>query len=476
MKSILLVAKEKAVFETIHDALDPEFSIGDAPDIETALEVLRKKRFDVLFVDIEMLVDAKQENGYKKAFRPFWQMYPTLEIVVLSSKEMIREAVKAVKAGASDYLTYPIDPEEIKLIADIFYDSIVKASELDYLRDRFWDNAWLEMIQTKSALMKAVFEKIRSVAPTRSTVLLTGETGTGKGVMANIIHQHSNRREAQFIALHCGAVPDTLLESELFGHEKGAFTGAVKRKLGKFEMAKGGTIFLDEIGTITPTAQIKLLQVLQDGSFQRVGGEETLKGDVRVIAATNVDLKSMCDDGRFRKDLFFRLNVFPIEVPPLRNRVEDIPYFVAAFLKRMNRENQKEINDIDSQAMDALKRYPWPGNIRELENLVERAYILENSHVLMPESFPGELFQGDVPSASIVVDSSLKLAEVKRKGLEKIERNYLKELLTEHQGKINDSAATAGITTRQLHKLMAKHGLKKEAFKSHFTVSDQKET
>jgi DNA-binding NtrC family response regulator len=476
MKSILLVVKEKAVFETINDALNPEFIIGEAPDIETALDVLKEKRYDILFIEIEMLADAKQDNGYKKAFRQFWQMYPTLEIVVLSSKEMIREAVKAVKGGASDYLTYPIDAEEIKLIIDTVYDSFIKASELDYLRDRFWDTAWLEIIQTKSALMKAVFEKIRSVAPTRSTVLLTGETGTGKGVLANIIHQHSNRREAQFIAVHCGAIPDTLLESELFGHEKGAFTGAVRRKLGKFEIAKGGTIFLDEIGTITPSAQIKLLQVLQDGSFQRVGGVETLQADVRVIAAANVDLRRMCEDGRFRKDLFFRLNVFPIEVPPLRERVEDIPYFVTEFLKRMNRENQKEIHDIDPPVMDALKHYPWPGNIRELENLIERAYILENSHVLTPESFPGELFQGDVPSASIVVDSSLKLAEVKRKGLEDIERNYLKEILTEHKGKINDSAATAGITTRQLHKLMAKHGLKKEAFKSHFTVSDQKET
>ena len=476
MKSILLVAKEKAVFKTIHDALHPEFRIGEAPDMEAALEVLKKRRYDILLIEIEMLTDAKQENGYKVAFRPFWHMYPTLEIVVLSSKEMIREAVKAVKAGASDYLTYPVDPEEIRLIADTFYDSVIKASELDYLRDRFWDTAWLEMIQTKSALMKAVFEKIRSVAPTRSTILLTGETGTGKGVLANIIHQHSNRREVQFIAVHCGAIPDTLLESELFGHEKGAFTGAVRRKLGKFEIAKGGTIFLDEIGTITPSAQIKLLQVLQDGTFQRVGGVETLQADVRVIAATNMDLKKMCDDGLFRRDLFFRLHVFPIEVPPLRERLEDIPYFVTAFLKRMNRENQKEIHDIEAQVMEAMKRYTWPGNIRELENLIERAYILENSHVLTPESFPGELFQGDVPSASIVVDSSLKLAEVKRKGLEDIERNYLSELLTEHQGKINDSAATAGITTRQLHKLMAKHGLKKEAFKSHFSVSDQEET
>ena len=220
-------------------------------------------------------------------------------------------------------------------------ESLLLQSELDYLRDRFWQADSLEIVQTRCPGMKTVFDKIRSVAPTKSTVMLTGETGTGKGVMANLIHKHSNRSEAQFISVHCGAIPDTLLESELFGHEKGAFTGAVRRKLGKFEIAKGGTIFLDEIGTVTPSAQIKLLQILQDGTFQRVGGEETLEANVRVIAATNTDLKRMCDDGLFRKDLYYRLNVFPIEIPPLRERMEDIPHFVDVFLRKMNKFHLK---------------------------------------------------------------------------------------------------------------------------------------
>jgi DNA-binding NtrC family response regulator len=314
--------------------------------------------------------------------------------------------------------------------------------------------------------MQVVFAKIRSVAPTKSTVLLTGETGTGQGLLARLIHQHSNRRQAQFISFHCGAIPDTLLESELFGHEKGAFTGADRRKLGKFEIARGGTIFLDEIGTITPAAQIKLLQVLQDGTFQRVGGEGTLQADVRVIAASNMDLKKMCDNGQFRTDLYFRLHVFPIEIPPLRERIEDMHHIVVTILKKLNKFHTKEMYDIDPELLAAFGRYSWPGNIRELENLLERAYILENSPMLTPESFPRELFPSISSSVRMEINSSRPLKEVRRKGLEDIERRYLKKLLAHNKGRIRESAKAAGVSTRQLHKLLTKYGLKKEDFKS----------
>jgi transcriptional regulator with GAF, ATPase, and Fis domain len=333
------------------------------------------------------------------------------------------------------------------------------------LRDHFWRADSLEIVQTKSLAMKSVFDKIRSVAPTKSTVLLVGETGTGKGVLANLLHRHSNRRDSQFISVHCGAIPDTLLESELFGHEKGAFTGAVRRKLGKFEIAKGGTIFLDEIGTITPSAQIKLLQVLQDGTFQRVGGEDTLEANVRVIAATNMDLKRMVEDGLFRKDLYYRLNVFPIEVSPLRDRIEDIPHLVDVFLEKMIKFNSKEIRHVHPEVLKAFERYPWPGNIRELENLIERAYILETSSVLNPGSFPGELFESEALCASIKTDAALTLAEARRRGIEVAEKGYLEEQLSKNKGKIQTVAVAAGITTRQLHKLMKKYNLRKEAFK-----------
>jgi DNA-binding NtrC family response regulator len=470
MRHILVISKEQEVFFSIHSCLRSDCRIDNAADKDAALEILHKQRYDFIFIDVEILKESAPENGYKPALSSFWHLFPSIEIIVMSSQEMIREAVMAVKAGASNYITYPINPAEVNYVIENVYESLIMQSEVDYLRDKFWETDSLEIIQTKNPKMKIVFDKIRSVASTKSTVLLTGETGTGKGVLANLIHRHSNRSDVQFISVHCGAIPDTLLESELFGHEKGAFTGAIRRKLGKFEIAQGGTMFLDEIGTITPSAQIKLLQVLQDGIFQRVGGEDTIEANVRVIAATNTDLKKMCDDGQFRKDLYYRLNVFPIELPPLRERVEDVPYFVEEFLKRMNRLNKKEIHDTHPRVIEAFKNYSWPGNIRELENLMERAYILESSSVLTPESFPGELFETENLSATVSLDAGLSIAEARNKGIEDIERNYLKEQLAQNRGKIQDTARAAGITTRQLHKLMKKYGIRKEEFKVHTTL------
>ena len=292
MRSILVLSDEQEVYRLIRSCHRSAFRVALVSKRDAALDTLRTKRYDYLFADIELLREPKSGNGYRGGLQAFWEMNPTIEIIVMAPQSMIREAVMGVKAGASNYLLYPLNPAEVRFVTESVDETTLIQSELDYLRDKFWQSDSLEIIQTKSRAMLAVFDKIRSVAPTKSTVLLMGETGTGKGVLANLIHKHSNRGDAQFISVHCGAIPDTLLESELFGHEKGAFTGAVRRKLGKFEIAKGGTIFLDEIGTITPSAQIKLLQILQDGTFQRVGGEETIEANVRVIAATNSDLKT----------------------------------------------------------------------------------------------------------------------------------------------------------------------------------------
>jgi DNA-binding NtrC family response regulator len=416
-----------------------------------------------------------QDNNYREALQPFWHAYPTAEIIVMSSQKIIREAVMAVKAGASNYLTYPVNPDEVRYVTDSLYDSIIVQSELDYLRDRFWQSDSLDVVQTRSPLMKRIFNKIRSVAPTRTTVLLTGETGTGKSVMAKLIHRHSNRKDDRFISVHCGAIADTLLESELFGHEKGAFTGAVRRKLGRFEIARGGTIFLDEIGTITPAAQVKLLQVLQDGTFQRVGGEETIQSNVRVIAATNTDLRQMSNDGLFRKDLYYRLDVFPIAIPPLRERKEDIPLLVEGFLKKLNKFHSKNIHDVHPHVMAAFGKYTWPGNIRELENLMERAYILETSPILTPESFSKELFTSQSSEVPVKPDISLTLAEVKRSVIEQTEKSYLTNLLAVKRGRIKNTAEAAGIGSRQLHKLMKKYGIKKEDFRSFFERNNPQE-
>ena len=283
---------------------------------------------------------------------------------------------------------------------------------------------------------------------------------------AILIHFHGTRSYDPFVILHCGAIPDTLLESELFGHEKGAFTGAVKMKRGKFELAQNGTIFLDEIGTITPAAQIKLLQVLQDGTFSRVGGEIELKTDARIIAATNSNLVGISEKGEFRKDLFYRLNVFPIELPPLKERREDIPLLIDQLLKNLNAKHGKSLNGVHPQAIAALQGYHWPGNIRELENLMERAYILETSHVLTPENFPAELFESDITAALLPIDTDIPLSEARQIAVDDFERQYLKELFSRTKGRVNLAAKEAGISTRQLNKLMVKHGIRKEVFKN----------
>jgi transcriptional regulator with PAS, ATPase and Fis domain len=280
-----------------------------------------------------------------------------------------------------------------------------------------------------------------------------------------MIHIHSNRCDDPFVSVHCGAIPDTLLESELFGHEKGAFTGAVRRKPGKFELARTGTIFLDEIGTITAPAQVKLLQVLQDGTFSRVGGDETLQTDARVIAATNADITGMSARGEYRKDLYYRLNVFPIEIPPLRERLADIIHIVEVFLKKLKQRHEKNIHSVHPQVLQAFKNYPWPGNIRELENLMERACILETSEMLTPESFPKGLFESDDMHTVLPVQENLSLAEARRHAIDDFERQYLKMLFTRSKGRVNRAAEDAGITSRQLNKLMVKYGIQKEAFK-----------
>ena len=466
MKGVLVASKNQSACNAIRTSLRSEYRIDAVSSKDGCLEMFRKKRYEFLFIDVEVLRESMLNNNYKTALQPFWHAYPTAQIIAMSSQEMIREAVRAVKAGASDYLTYPVNPDEVNHITQSIYESIIMESELDYLRDRFWQEDSLEIVRTRSPLMKRLFDKVRSVAPTKSTVLLNGETGTGKGVLARLIHQHSKRKDGPFISVHCGAIPDTLLESELFGHERGAFTGAVRRKLGKFEIAQGGTIFLDEIGTITPSAQIKLLEILQDGTFHRVGGEETIEANVRVIAATNTDLKKMCEAGQFRRDLYYRLNVFPLEIPPLRERMEDIAYIVEIILKRLKKFDVKEIHDVHPHVIDAFGKYSWPGNIRELENLMERAYILEESPILMPESFPNELFTSNPSPVQVKPNISLSLAEVRRTAIEQTERCYLKELLAVNKGRIKESAEAAGISTRQLHKLMKKYGIIKEEFKT----------
>jgi len=465
MKSVLIISPKEDQARLIRESLPSDYQVENADSITNALELHRQCSFDVIFSDLILLRDTSETETVAEAIRLFKEMNPLAEVLILSSKAFIRDTVKAVKAGANDYLTYPIDPSEVRLVIESAKESHAKNLELDYLRDQFWKPEWLDILNSRDMGMQDVFKKIRSAAPTRASVLLIGETGTGKGLLARMIHLHSNRCDNPFISVHCGAIPDTLLESELFGHEKGAFTGAVRKKPGKFEMARTGTIFLDEIGTITPQAQIKLLQVLQDGSFSRVGGEEVLQTDARVISATNSDIAGMSERGEFRKDLYYRLNIFPIEIPPLRERIEDIPQIVEVFLKKLKQRHVKNIQSVHPQVLQGFKSYPWPGNIRELENLMERALILETTNVLTPESFPTGLFESGNANAVLAVRDHLPLAEARRHVVEDFERQYFKALFTRSKGRVNRAAEDAGITARQLNKLMLKYDIQKDAYK-----------
>jgi transcriptional regulator with GAF, ATPase, and Fis domain len=319
--------------------------------------------------------------------------------------------------------------------------------------------------RTSNPAMRAVLRKVGAVAPTESTVLLTGETGTGKNVLARIIHYQSRRRDFPLVSVQCSAIVETLLESELFGHEKGAFTGAIRRKLGKFEIAHRGSIFLDEIGTISLSAQVRLLRVLEEREFSRVGGEDTVHVDVRIIAATNSDLKHLIAEGTFRNDLYYRLNVFPVEVPPLRERLEDIPDLVEVFLKRLEKVYRKGIRKVDAGVVEAFQRYAWPGNIRELENVVERAYILGTPPVLWAENFGSEVLGAQGGTMPLEISSEKPLSQVREDAVRVVEAGYLRALLSRHRGRINESAKAAGVGSRQIRKLLRKHGIRKEEFK-----------
>ena len=469
MDTILVATQDPHTNTAIRGILSPDDQIHMAESPDQILETIQTVACDCLFIDLSLMETLPGTSDHstdpKARVQHLKDIRPLMAIIVIAGNDDVRDAVGYMKNGANNYITAPIDADEVRLVIDEISSERRRQSELAYLRERIWKDDSLDIVHTLSPKMKKVYDNVMSVGPTKTTVLLLGETGTGKSFTAKLIHRHSNRKNGPFISVHCGAIPETLIESELFGHEKGSFTGAHRRKLGKFEVASGGTIFLDEIGTISKSAQVKLLTVLQEGIYQRVGGEQTLTANARVIAASNTDLKQMCTEDLFRKDLYYRLNVFPITIPLLNERKEDIPVFVHAFLNKFNQFNTKNIQGVHPTVMQALLQYDWPGNIRELENLLERAYILETTVELTPESFPSELFDNAEPITEITIDTSDTLATVRQKGLAEIERRYLKEVLTRNMGKINASASEAGIGTRQLNKLMHKYRLDKGIFK-----------
>ena len=328
----------------------------------------------------------------------------------------VKTAVEALKAGAFDYLTKPLDIEELKILIEKAMDHYHLRAENLVLKERLGDRFDFARIIAASPKMKTLLETLAMVAPSDATVLIMGESGTGKEVVANAIHHNSPRAGEPFIKVSCAALPETLLESELFGHEKGAFTGAVARREGRFQLAHRGTIFLDEVGEMSPAIQTKLLRVLQEKEFEPLGSARTIKVDIRVIAATNRDLDREVKEGRFREDLYYRLNVVPLTLPPLRERREDIPLLADHFLALYREKNRKPVRDISGKALDLLVRYDWPGNIRELENCIERAVILSRDEVLVPADLPPQIrmLSREEEKDAFAIPAGMSLEEVER--------------------------------------------------------------
>jgi two-component system, NtrC family, response regulator len=359
------------------------YQVSLAADGNEALRLVAAEQPDVLLTDLKMPGMDGQELLSRVR-----QGYPEVAVVIMTAHGTIRSAVEALRQGAEDYLTKPVDVEEVEYLLDQVLKRRKLLSETRLLRERLDEKYRFENIIGRSSEMLEVFRLVEQVAPTQASVLITGESGTGKELIAQAIHQRSQRRDAPFIKVSCAALPETLLESELFGHERGAFTGALARRAGRFELAAGGTIFLDEVGDIPLGMQVKLLRFLQDHQFERVGGNQTLTVDVRVITATHRDLQALIKEGKFREDLYYRLNVIEIPLPPLRSRNQDIPLLMDFFLKKYSAANGKEIKAVTDETLSALVAYPWPGNVRELEHALERAVILSRGDELDLALFP----------------------------------------------------------------------------------------
>jgi two-component system response regulator HydG len=423
------------------------YEVSEADDGRAAVEAVHGQPFDLVLMDIRMIhvsgIEALEEI---KAFNP------AIPVILMTAYASVETAVEALKKGAYDYLTKPLDFDELKLaIARATEHSRLK-EENRLLRESLGLKFDRRNLIGRSAVMTRLLETVTQVAPSEATVLITGESGTGKEVIAGAIHYNSPRREGPFIKINCAAIPETLLESELFGHEKGSFTGADRRREGKFRQAYGGSIFLDEVSEMSLAMQVRLLRVLQEREITRVGGEEVIRVNVRVITATNRDLPAAIEAGRFRKDLFYRLNVVTLHVPPLRERKDDIPPLAEHFLKMFAEKNRKRVRGFTPQAMDRLLRYDWPGNVRELMNTVERGVVLTRSEyidegeltpVLLKQHEEETVLPGEVPAAS----------------LEELEKATILKTLEQTGGNKSEAARRLGITRRTLHQKLKKYGM-----------------
>ena len=451
--NLLIVDDEKPTRDGLRSALEDRYEVYVAEDSASAIELLESETFDVLLTDFRL---PNNEDGMKLIGRA--KTLPKQPICILMTAYGSEElAVEALKHGADDYLAkgrMQIDELETRIARALRLRSL--ESENQTLKQQLNKKFGLENIIGESEPMQRVMDIVRQVAPARATVLIQGESGTGKELLAKAIHQLSPRSVKPMVTVHCAALSPTLLESELFGHEKGAFTGAHERRIGRFEQAEGGTLFLDEIGEVDETTQIKLLRFLGERSFERVGGNKTLSADVRVVAATNKNLKKLVGIGEFREDLYFRLNVVELWSPPLRDRLDDVPLLALNFLSEFAIENTKAITDFNAEALEAMIRYNWPGNVRELRTAVEHAVVLSKSEMIQLTDLPHSVqsrgvIQNEVQLNNPIIEKGVTLEEA--------EKQLIVRTIKECRGNRTAAAKKVGISRRTLHRKLHRYGL-----------------
>lgn len=445
---ILIVEDDTTQREIIQDILQTNgYEVTCCASGKQALVLLKEQHTDILLTDLRMpemdglqlLLAAKRTS-------------PETEVIVMTAYATVNTAVKAMKDGACDYLAKPFDKDELLVVVDRAWEAVSLRRENARLRQLVTESISPENIVGTCPAMQRVFEVIRRAIPLKTTVLIQGESGTGKDLVARHIHFSGPRKDKPFIVVNCAAIPESLIESELFGHEKGAFTGADSTRIGKFEAAHTGTIFLDEIGDMRAESQAKLLRVLQDGTVERIGATQSRKVDVRVIAATNRDLNKLVENGAFRQDLYYRLDVLPIFLPPLRERLEDLPLLLFHLRKKIAQKLERPVPDLAPEVLDAMKRYNWPGNVRELENVLEQTMILCDKDTITLADMP-ERFRQPNPQTSGFVLPPQGLV------MEDLERDLIQQALERTRGKIADAAKLLGISYKTLQYRIKKHGI-----------------
>ena len=441
---VLVVDDEPMVCLALTNWLEEENYFAQAvEDGPQAVKAVREENWDIVLLDLRMPgMDGMEVLKQVK------EIAPQTVVIMMTAYASIPGAVQAMQEGAYDYIVKPLDVDQLTLMLKRIVEHQQLITENILLRKRLTEQYEFEDIIGRSEAMQEVFSMIKAVTDTNATVLITGETGTGKELVARAIHSNSSQRYGPFVATSCGALPETLLESELFGYEKGAFTGADRTKKGRFELAHGGTLFLDEVGDISVKTQIRLLRVLQEKSFSRLGGTEQIKVDVRLVSATNRDLVAAIEEGSFRSDLYYRLNVVSIQLPPLRERIDDVPLLAAHFINKYNVEFNKKFDRVDRKAMDFMLDYHWPGNVRELENVIERAIVIDQGPQMKVKHLP-------------FCNIESPLTEEPR-SLQEVERSHIEKMLQRNDWNIAKTARLLNIDRSTLHKKIKKFGLERQ--------------